>query len=325
MPLISVVIPTYNRGYCLNEAIDSVLCQTFTDYEVIVVDDGSTDDTTERLQAYGDQIKVIQGRHEGVSEARNTGIRAASGEYIAFLDSDDSWFPHKLERVMQVFAGEPSVGMVTSNLQLVRPDTGEILGIKPQSRPGKTYQEMLLKGSAQASSGVVRRSCLELVGLFDATVDGMEDFELFLRIAKRFPFRHLEEPLGNYYLHVLNTEGSLQRVYGSFITLFERVLSTAGKDGLDRKTVEGLKNRLARYRYLLGFLEARQGKQKESLRYIREALVLRPWVGWSLEKQAHVWRRLVLVFKPFLVLAGVMIVPHKLQQKESEKWDPTAS
>lgn len=324
MPLISVVIPTYNRGYCIARAIESVLKQTMQDYEVIVVDDGSTDDTAEKLQAFADRIAVVQGPHLGVSEARNTGIRRASGEYLAFLDSDDTWFPHKLERVMQVFAGEPSIGMVTSNLQLVNPDTGEILGIKPQSRPGKTYQEMLIKGSGQASGLVVKRQCLELVGLFDSTTDGMEDYELILRVSKRFPFRHLEEPLGNYYLHVLDTGGSMPRVYRAYITMFQRVLDSAQKDGLNAQTIAGVKGRLAHSHYLLGLIEAKKGRRGDALRYLRSALCLRPWVGWTLEKKANLWRRLILVVKPFAVLAGVLAAPQLLQRDQTEKWDPTA-
>ncbi len=106
-PLVSVIIPTYNRGWCLSEAIDSVLAQDFQDYELIVVDDGSTDNTREILNGYEHEIIVLQQANKGVSAARNRGIAEAGGQLIAFLDSDDVWLPRKLSRQVDFFKLNP--------------------------------------------------------------------------------------------------------------------------------------------------------------------------------------------------------------------------
>src|SRR5210317_1951921 len=102
-PLVSVIIPTYNRGWILAEAIDSVLAQDFKDYELIVVDDGSTDNTREILGRYGRDIVVLAQSNQGVSAARNRGIAACTGKFVAFLDSDDLWLPQKLSRQVNFF------------------------------------------------------------------------------------------------------------------------------------------------------------------------------------------------------------------------------
>ena len=106
-PRVSVIIPTYNRGWTLQAAMDSVLAQTYLDFELIVVDDGSSDDTAEILAAYGPEVKRIRQANAGVSAARNTGIRAARGELVAFLDSDDRWLPDKLKVQVDFFAVRP--------------------------------------------------------------------------------------------------------------------------------------------------------------------------------------------------------------------------
>ena len=106
-PLVSVIIPTYNRGWILKEAIDSVLAQDFEDFELIVVDDGSTDNTREILDTYGQDIIVLQQANKGVSAARNRGIAEAGGQLVAFLDSDDRWLPRKLSRQVDFFNLNP--------------------------------------------------------------------------------------------------------------------------------------------------------------------------------------------------------------------------
>ncbi len=113
-PIISVVIPTYNRAAFICRAVDSALGQTYAPLEVVVVDDGSKDDTREVLRKYGDRIRYVAKENGGVSSARNVGVREATGEYIAFLDSDDTWVPEKLAVQMDIFRAHPDYGMVLS-------------------------------------------------------------------------------------------------------------------------------------------------------------------------------------------------------------------
>ena len=114
-PAVSVIIPTYNRGYCISESIDSVLAQTFTDYEILVVDDGSTDDTRERLRAYEDRVRYLWQPHGNAASARNEGLRHARGRYVAWLDSDDTWLPFKLDLQLRVLEQFPDAQIVASD------------------------------------------------------------------------------------------------------------------------------------------------------------------------------------------------------------------
>src|SRR5690242_13247080 len=124
--LVSVIIPTYNGTAFLRETIDSALAQTYPAVEVIVVDDGSTDDTAAVIAEYGDRIKGIAQANSGTSAARNTGIRASSGDYIAFLDHDDLWAPIKLARQMRVLRDHPELGMVYAGIRFFNHYTGQV-------------------------------------------------------------------------------------------------------------------------------------------------------------------------------------------------------
>ena len=133
-PRVSVVIPTYNRAGCLPRAIDSVLAQTFDDYEIIVIDDGSSDNTSEVLAAYGDRVCVVKQVNQGVSAARNHGIRVARGEFVAFLDSDDEWLPRKLEAQVQYLNSHSDVGFAGC-LGYCREEDGTFFSFDENDRP----------------------------------------------------------------------------------------------------------------------------------------------------------------------------------------------
>src|SRR6187551_2399542 len=124
-PLVSVIVPTFNRAYCLNRAVDSVLAQTHANCEVLIVDDGSTDDTAERVQQwYGNRsnVRYLKQANAGVSAARNTGLRAATGDFIALLDSDDVWLRWKIEVQLACLAALPEAGMIWTDMEAVDPD-----------------------------------------------------------------------------------------------------------------------------------------------------------------------------------------------------------
>jgi O-antigen biosynthesis protein len=200
-PLVSVVVPTYNRATLVCRAVRSVLAQTFPDYEVLVVDDGSTDETEEAVRSIPDpRVHYLrQSRNRGVSAARNRGIRAARGEFIAFLDSDDEWLPEKLERQVRVLQEAPEeVGLVYSGVRSVD-GSGSGWTFRPRHR-GDVYGEILEANPIHSGSSVmVRRNVVRTAGFFDEGIPAIEDFDYWIRIARFYRFEAVDEPLVRYH------------------------------------------------------------------------------------------------------------------------------
>jgi glycosyltransferase involved in cell wall biosynthesis len=185
--LVSVIIPTYNRAWILKEAIDSVLVQDFVDYELIVVDDGSTDDTPDILSAYGRAIRVLRQSNKGVSAARNRGIRASSGGLIAFLDSDDLWLPQKLSRQVDFFATHPQAMICQTEEQWIRNGARVNPKTRHQKFSGMIFERSLKLCLVSPSAVMLRRSLLDTVGIFDEGLPACEDYDLWLRVSCRYP------------------------------------------------------------------------------------------------------------------------------------------
>jgi glycosyltransferase involved in cell wall biosynthesis len=183
MPTISVILTTFNRAQLVGEAIDSVLCQTFTDFELIVVDDGSTDRTEEAVRSFADpRIKYIWQANKGLPAARNTGIEAAAGDYIAFLDDDDLFLPEKLSLQIAKVAENSVVGLVYG-LYLSNTGPEDALKTAGACYPQLELRRLLLGPAFHWSTVLMRRTLLEKVGLFDETFLRGQDWELTLRLA----------------------------------------------------------------------------------------------------------------------------------------------
>jgi glycosyltransferase involved in cell wall biosynthesis len=192
---ISIVIPTYNRASFLKEAIDSVLSQTYRDFELIVVDDGSTDDTPKLLLPYGKKIKVITKANKGPSAARNRGIKAAKGDWMAFLDSDDIWKPDKLEKQVQFIKDNPEIKICQTEEIWIRNGKRVNPRKKHEMHSGWIYEQCLPLCIVSPSSVVIHRDVFEKVGLFDETMLACEDYDLWLRIAPHYPICLVREKL----------------------------------------------------------------------------------------------------------------------------------
>lgn len=192
---ISIIIPTTNRASVLKEAIDSVLEQSYRDFELIVVDDGSTDETPQLLSQYGDKIKVIRQENKGVSAARNSGIAASQGEWIAFLDSDDLWKPQKLEKQVEWLKAHPQVRICHTDEIWIRNGT-RVNPMKKHAKPaGWIFEKCLPFCVVSPSSVLIHKSVLESVGPFDETLPACEDYDLWLRVAAKFPFGFVAQKL----------------------------------------------------------------------------------------------------------------------------------
>ncbi len=194
-PLVSVIIPTYNRGWILHEAIDSVLAQDFIDFELIVVDDGSTDNTVKILNSYKKDIIVLHQNNQGVSAARNRGIMESSGSLIAFLDSDDLWLPKKLSRQVDYLNLNPDAMICQTEEIWVRNG----VRVNPKKRhkklSGMIFERSLALCLVSPSAVMIKRRLFGEIGGFDETLPACEDYDLWLRISCRYPVFLIDTPL----------------------------------------------------------------------------------------------------------------------------------
>ncbi len=204
MPTVSVVIPAYGHAHFLKHTIESVLQQSWSDYEIVVVDDGSPDETPAVVAQFGPVVKYIRQPNQGMAATRNTGIRHAAGELISFLDDDDLWMPNYLSTVMDHFQVDPDLSALHTGFQLTSDQPGRDYpkGGTRTVLPDELYDTLLEAGFFPPSSVSVRRSCLDSVGFFDESLQGYADWDLWLRICREHKFIGIPDVLVKYRLHV---------------------------------------------------------------------------------------------------------------------------
>jgi glycosyltransferase involved in cell wall biosynthesis len=219
--LVSAVIPAHNHGRYVGEAVDSALAQTYSPIEVVVVDDGSTDDTRSRLPPYTKLIRYLHQERGGLSAARNAGIQEAKGEWIALLDADDLWHPEKLELQLRAAARLDGVALVGSPPCSVLPERlppepeVQLVGVK----------DFLTWTPMSPSSSILRRSCLDQVGLFDESLTSVEDRDMWLRVAARFPVAMISSPCWSYRSHPEQMNRDPVRMYDNFVRVLRKFFS----------------------------------------------------------------------------------------------------
>jgi len=194
-PKVSIIIPTYNRASLLPVAIDSVLAQDHSDSELIVVDDGSTDQTADLLKSYGSSLRLIRQENRGASAARNAGIKAAKYGLLAFLDSDDRFAPNKLTLQMQAMQENPHY--LVSHTQEIWYRNGKLLNqkIKHRKESGDLFSRCLELCAVGMSTIMARQELFETVGLFDEDLPCCEDYDLWLRTSVEHHFLLVDHPL----------------------------------------------------------------------------------------------------------------------------------
>jgi glycosyltransferase involved in cell wall biosynthesis len=202
---VSVIIPTYNYGRFVAEAIESALGQTRPPVEVIVVDDGSTDETADVVRRFGERVRYIRQENLGVCAARNRGVAESSGEFIAFLDADDTWEPMKLEKQIAVFESDAEIGLVHCGMREFDSDTGETIALHVEGQRGWIADELLLwERPAIVGPGgtiMVRRDVFDAVGGFDERMRVSEDWDFCYLVARGHKVGFVGEPLVNYRSH----------------------------------------------------------------------------------------------------------------------------
>lgn len=273
-PLTSVVVTNYNYGRFLSQALDSVLAQSYPHIEVVVVDDGSNDNSLDVLRTYGSRVRVIPQQNRGVSEARNRGIRESRGELVAFLDADDAWLPDKLSKQVALLESG-DFGMVYCGLRCVDED-GNLLGVTTDGLSGRVLRELALLETpgipASGSSALIPKHCFEVVGLFEPALSTSADWDLWRRIACRFSIGMLREPLVSYRLHRASMHRNLDLFERDMLLAFERMFADEAA-----KAVHPLERRARAKLYMTlagSFFRAR--RWRKFIDYGGKSLILHP-------------------------------------------------
>jgi len=195
MEKISVIIPVYNRPDFVTEAIQSVLSQTYPNIEIIVVNDGSTDNTSDVLKQFSDKIIVIHQENKGVSAARNTGIYHSHSNWLSFLDSDDIWLPEKLSQQMNYFQNNPTARICQTEEIWMKNGKRLYPKKKHQKKSGMIFHDCLPLCIVSPSAVMIHKELFDEIGTFDESLPACEDYDLWLRISCKYPIYLLDEPL----------------------------------------------------------------------------------------------------------------------------------
>jgi glycosyltransferase involved in cell wall biosynthesis len=272
LPTISVIIPSYNCAAFLPETIESVLRQTYSDFEIVLVDDGSTDRTADIVRPYLSRVTYIHQQNKGLPGARNTGIRAAQGEFIALLDADDTWVPNKLERQMPRFA-DADVGIVYSDFS-VRYSDGRFkpsyLVERPLASEGLVLEKYIQSRFLFPSTMILRRACFEEFGGFDEEMLAAEDIELFTRICSRWKVALVNEPLVIRYEGEHNITSNQGKMSRYTILALQKVLRK--QTDLTRSDREAISRELGRQHWWRGYAALDEGDQNQARQSFTNAI-----------------------------------------------------
>ena len=279
MPRVSIIIPAYNPGAYLEKTLESVVAQTFQDWEAIVVDDGSKEDisqTTDRFPG----VRLIRQENAGPAVARNQGMLAARGEWIAFLDADDIWLPGKLEAQLKFMAKHPDIQLSHTQFELMEAD-GTLSGTR-SGQAIRSYPDLLRGSHIRTSTVLMRRDCLAKVGLFNPDYRGPEDYEFFLRFVRHYASDYLDMPLMYYRVHAGSISRNYRVMYRDVIKILQSNLTLA-KANQDREAIEAAEDGMRQLRidysciaFELCRAERREKDWKEFFPLYRFALKLRP-------------------------------------------------
>lgn len=274
MPKVSVIIPTYNRVKHLLPAIKSVLRQTYQNFELIISDDGSTDDTRQVVISLNNsKIRYITNKgSKGPGGNRNNGISHAHGEYVAFLDDDDEWLPDKLQHQVDILRkSSGTVCGVFTNVNYMDKKSGQLIKRNPifVNPKQNLLRQLVIKSPIYTSTIMVKKTCLEKVGRFDESIHYMEDLDLWIKLAKKWKFEYLPSPLINYYVHSTdqlskNLEGQIagkEKLFKRYPKLFRH----------DRK-------RWSRYLLSLGVHYCQTNNMKKGRIYIFKSICVYPFI-----------------------------------------------
>ncbi len=282
MPLVSVVLTSYNHAPYLPQAIESALGQTLREVEIIAIDDASTDGSQEVLRRYADRLRVVlHDTNRGTYATLNEGIALTSAPHIAILNSDDVWLPDKLQKQVAVLESDPRVGLVHTGFLVIdaqgHPIEGNPLGIRFHPNPqGDLLAELLTRNLFITSSVMFRRECVERCGQFEEHLFGMGDWDLWLRIAEHYLIGYVSESVTLYRLHGQNTMYQSARMLADDLWIHEerirkRIPELLKHDGWHMRRAIGVAMAA------LGVIYARMGQRGEAREAFWQSLRYYPW------------------------------------------------
>lgn len=230
-PMVSVIIPNYNYAHYLRQAVESVLAQTYPRVEVVVVDDGSTDNSREVLAEYAANIRCVHQPNRGVAAARNQGARISSGDYLAFLDADDYWLPAKLERQIEMYRQDPELGLTHCGVEEFNERVGEFRQ-RTEGLAGWVARELLLFERPVILGGgsalMVPRRLFDEIGGFDERLSTSADWEFCYRMAMRWRVGFVSAVLVKYRLHGKNMHGDVSAMERDMLLGYEKAFAAPG-------------------------------------------------------------------------------------------------
>lgn len=237
--LVSVIVPVYNRATLVGQAFDSILAQTYGNLEIIAINDGSTDNSLSVLKEYEQRwpakFHIIDQPNQGQVAARNNGVQAARGKFIAFLDSDDRWLPKKLEWQLPKFTSD--VGLVYCAVEFIDGE-GEVVGTEQldNSLQGNIYSQLLIKNRMTGGTVVVRKNVLEDVGLFDPEFKAAENWDLWIRICKKYYAALVDKPLVQYRVHPDNMSKDFELMLAAKKNIMDKHCDRQSSDSMIAKS-----------------------------------------------------------------------------------------
>ncbi|MDD5217907.1 MAG: glycosyltransferase [Candidatus Omnitrophica bacterium] len=276
MPTVSVIIPTYNRADSVCESIDSVLVQSCADFEVLVVDDGSTDHTGEVLAPYvrDGRIRLIRGEHRGAAAARNLGLAHACGEFIGFCDSDDLWVPNKLELQLSYFASHPHVDLVFGDIASYRDGRLETQSYFAERKPyaGRVFHKLFERNFVTNVTVLVRKPALTEIGGYDEKLKTSEDNDLWLRFSQRFQIGFVNPVLVKVRRHGGNLTSNADEAFANRLAVLKSI--AAQKGNIPRRVIRRAYANIYRS---MGYDRLHQRRAKDAKSALLESIRLNPW------------------------------------------------
>lgn len=268
--LVSVIVPVYNRADIVSRTIESILAQSYQNFEVIAVNDGSSDASLDVLNSYAlshpGKVVVLNQQNTGQARARNNGIKLSKGEFIAFLDSDDTWEKDKLSLQMPLF--KKKVGLVYCGIYEVDSQNNKLKSVlcEPGMR-GNVYKRLLVKNRMTGGSVVVSREALNKAGFFDVTLDAAENWDLWIRISREFLVDYIDLPLVNYLRHPGNMSCDMERMSRSSWAVLQKHLPPDEKKGVLATAYD---EAYANYFYNIGVLSFSHGDYQRARSMFRQ-------------------------------------------------------
>jgi glycosyltransferase involved in cell wall biosynthesis len=277
MSTVSAIVPTYNRAETVCRAIDSVINQTYSGIEIIVVDDSSTDNTREKIEKYNNEVRYIRHKkNKGAAAARNTGIKHSNGKYIAFIDSDDEWHKMKIEKQLSEFSNSPSdVGVVYTGFYQQSADQREI-GRIPRKK-GDIFKDQLKKDWVSPTSTVmIKSSCFENSEVFNTELAARQDYELWIRLSQEYQFSYVKEPLAT--IHI-DREDRITGDVSSRINAHKQVIDQIEQDIHNLPWYER-RQAFSAQNYTMGRYLQNQNEKYKAAAHLARSITLNPF-NWK--------------------------------------------